>query len=260
MNGRSGIFKFFLFLFLGAMILLQVLSMLQADRLYERLNALVSRLESSPVTSARTVEKPSSEKSPVFPEYPGDEGDWLVVRLEDEPTSLNSIVETSLYGSQVMGGNIFEGLLDLDLDSNDLKLKPFLAESYEMSKDGLQITFRLRDDIHFSDGHPITADDVIFTYQTIMNPGVDAAHLANYYRDINRVEKINDREVKFVMARVYFKSLEFACMRDVGILPKHIYDFNDPAEFNKRRDQSSRQRALLVREMGRRAGNRAEKK
>ncbi|GAH03009.1 unnamed protein product, partial [marine sediment metagenome] len=95
-----------------------------------------------------------------------------------------------------------------------------------------ETSFRLRDDIHFSDGHPITADDVIFSYETIVNPGVDAASLANYYRDIDRVERINDREVKFYMKRVYFKSLEFCSGMD--ILPEHIYKFDDPDEFNKR--------------------------
>ncbi len=45
MNGRSGLFKFFLFLFLACIILLQVLSMVQADRLYERLNHLIDRWE-----------------------------------------------------------------------------------------------------------------------------------------------------------------------------------------------------------------------
>ena len=74
MNGRSGVFKFFLFLFLGVIITLQVLSILQADRVFERLNALVGRLESSPVTPAKLI----SEKSSDFQEYPGDEGDWLV--------------------------------------------------------------------------------------------------------------------------------------------------------------------------------------
>ena len=45
MNGRSGVFKFFLFLFLALMILLQILSMVQADRLYERLNFLIDKWE-----------------------------------------------------------------------------------------------------------------------------------------------------------------------------------------------------------------------
>ena len=59
MNGRSGIFKFFLFLFLGVIILLQFLSMIQSDRLYERLNTLIGRLESSASAPASPAEKPT---------------------------------------------------------------------------------------------------------------------------------------------------------------------------------------------------------
>jgi hypothetical protein len=58
MNGRSGVFKFFLFLFLGVIIFLQFLSMVQADRLYDRLNTLIGRLESHASVPARSAEKP----------------------------------------------------------------------------------------------------------------------------------------------------------------------------------------------------------
>ena len=47
MDGRSGLFTFFLFLFLAVMILLQILSMVQSDRLYERLNQLIDTLKST---------------------------------------------------------------------------------------------------------------------------------------------------------------------------------------------------------------------
>jgi peptide/nickel transport system substrate-binding protein len=98
----------------------------------------------------------------------------------------------------------------------------------------LQIDFTLRDDIYFSDGEPITADDVVFTYKTIVTPGVDAASLANYYKDIDHVEKLDERRVKFVMKQVYFKSLEFT--GGMEILPEHVYKFDDAQEFNIRRD------------------------
>jgi len=229
MNGRSGLVTLFLFLFLFVMIILQILSMVQSDRLYERLNLLIDRLETAGAVRVAS-EKVSSADLP-GEEYPGDEGDWLVWRLGGEPSTLMEIhTSSSMYTRYIVSGNIFESLLRYDPD--EFKLEPFLAESYEVSEDGLEIRFRLRDDIHFSDGHPITADDVTFSYETIVNPGVDAASLANYYRDIDRVEKINDREVKFYMKRVYFKSLEFT--GGMEILPKHIYEFEDPEEFNKR--------------------------
>jgi len=229
MNGRSGLVTFFLFLFLALIIILQVLSMVQSDRLYERLNLLLDRLSSGGFVRMAGEEGRSADLP--MDEYPGDEGDWLVWRLGGEPSTLMEIhTSSSMYTRYIVSGNIFESLLRYNPD--EFKLEPWLAESYEVSDDGLETSFRLRDDIHFSDGHPITADDVIFSYETIVNPGVDAASLANYYRDIDRVEKINDREVKFYMKRVYFKSLEFCSGMD--ILPEHIYKFDDPDEFNKR--------------------------
>ena len=160
MNGRSGLATFFLFLFLLVMIVLQFLSMIQSDRLYERLNVILDRLSSSarPVS----IKQPSGSVDLSGKEYPGDEGDWLVWRLGGEPSTLMEIhTSSSMYTRYIVSGNIFESLLRYNPD--EFKLEPWLAESYEVSDDGLETSFRLRDDIHFSDGHPITADDVIFT-------------------------------------------------------------------------------------------------
>ncbi len=230
MNGRSGLTTFFLFLLLAVMILFQILSMIQADRLYERLNTLIDRWQSS--TPVRTTAQ-NNPDDPTNDRYPGDEGDWLVWHLDAEPATLNPITRRDAYAQWVVEGNVFEGLLQYDLDT--LELKKSLAADYSVSDDGLEIYYRLRDDVHFSDGHPITADDVIFTYRTIINPGIDCASLANYYQDIKRVEKISDLEVKFYMKKPYFKSLEFT--GGMTVLPKHIYEFSDPQEFNNRRSE-----------------------
>jgi peptide/nickel transport system substrate-binding protein len=229
MNKRSGIFTFFLFSFLSVMILLQILSMIQSDRLYERLNHLLGIMSSDSSFRAAQGQSKESPSGVSTKENPGDDGDWLVWNLDGEPENLNEITSTSLYARDVTSGMIFESLLEYDPDT--LTMRPLLAESYSVSKDGLEITIRIRKDVHFSDGHPLTADDVLFTYKTIINPGVDAASLASYYKDIDRVEKISDFEVKFIMKRTYFLSLEFT--GGMSILPKHIYEFKDPNEFNK---------------------------
>ena len=78
--------------------------------------------------------------------------------------------------------------------------------------------------MHFSDGVPVTVDDIIFSYETVMNPGVDAARMANYYKDIKQIVKVSEREVRFEMSRQYFKAVEIAGLMD--ILPKH----NDKSE------------------------------
>ena len=231
MNGRAGASSFFLFLLLSIIILLQILSMVQSDRLYERLNRLDKTLESVATTHS-AKEGPSSDVH--------DEGDALVWASRVEPKTLNPIsAENDVYSRWITRLNIFEPLLVYDFDSfatledKTMKLKPWLAESYEISGDGLEITFRLRDDIHFSDGVPVTADDIIFTYETIINPAIDAANIANLYIDVERAVKVNDRVVKFFMKRPYFKALPILSFWDVGILAKHIYEFSDAAQFNK---------------------------
>jgi len=234
MNNRSGLTAFFIFLLLIVMILLQVLSMIQADRLYERLNHLLNTLAArGPV---RTVKDSSDSTDLPGEEYIGDEGDWLVWRLRAEPRTLNPLtVEGSLVTRWITTGNIFERLFEYDLNVDKVKLKPWLAKSLEKSDDGLEMIVKLRDDICFSDGVALTADDVIFTYETIMNPGVDAPNLRNYYENIKEVVKIDERTVKFVFNELYWKSLEAVGIFEV--LPKHIYQFDDPSEFNSRRSE-----------------------
>ncbi len=228
MNEHGGIVAFFIFLFLSIIILLQILSMVQSDRLYERIN----RLEESFKNAAAIVGAKGRRgvSGGIDEEYPGDEGDWLIWRIGAEPATLNYITSKDLYANWIVGGNIFESLLEYDLDK--VELKPLLAESYEVSGDGLEITFRLREDIRFSDGEKVTSADIIFSYQTIINPKVDAHSLANYYYPIKEVSKIDERSVKFILREPYFKSLEIAGL--LPIFPKHIYEFSEAADFNRR--------------------------
>jgi len=228
MKGRSGLFTFLLFVLMLVMIVLQILAMIQSDRLYERLNTILNRL-----STARAVTKSTRPSAAASGEeqYPGDEGDWLIWCLDAEPATLCNIHASSgMYCRYITSGNIFESLLEYDPDK--MVLRPLLADSFDVSDDGLEINFRIRDDVHFSDGRPVTADDVIFTYETIINPEIDAASLAGYYRDVERAVKLNERQVTFYMKRVYFKSIEF--LGGMDILPKHIYQFDDPNQFNKR--------------------------
>jgi len=232
MNGRSGIFKFFLFLFLGVIIFLQFLSMVQADRLYERLNTLISRMEGHTSAPARTIEKPAASTASVFKEYPGDDGDWLIHGLDGEPATLGYFVEGANWSNRwIESSNIFETMVDYETD--EFKYRGILAEKFSISDDGLIIYFKLRDNIWFSDGHPVTTDDVIFTYNTITDPNIDAASYANYFRDVDHYEKINDKEIKFYMKKVYFLSLGY--LGGMPIHPEHIYKYKDAREFNERR-------------------------
>lgn len=232
MNSRSGLLTFLFFVLLAAMITLQVLGMLQSDRLYTRLNHMTDQLSGQQFTE--TLQNKNQAKLPnlPMPVYPGDDGDWLIWQIGAEPLTLNPLTSESETSTMLITtGYMFERLLEYDFDT--AKLKPWLAEISETSDDGREITVKLRDGVCFSDGVPITADDIIFTYQTTMNPGVDAARQRMMYTNFKDVVKINDRTVKFVLKEVFWKTFEAIGLFEV--LPEHIYKFENPADFNKRR-------------------------
>jgi len=160
---------------------------------------------------------------------PGDEvpvdGDWVVRRLGSEPKTLNPITARDMY-ERIVNEYVYESLLTRS--KKTLEIEPWMAESYTISDNHLEYTFRLRDDITFHDGTPMTARDVEFTFQRIKDPAVDAPHLRNYYRDIKSIEVIDDFTVKFVCAEPYWLALEFA--GGFPVLPKHIFE---KGEFNE---------------------------
>lgn len=153
-------------------------------------------------------------------------GDWLVRRLSAEPASLNPITSSDAAESTI-NGYIYEGLLEIDNDT--LELTPLLAESYTVSEDKLQYTFTLREGLTWQDGEPLTTDDVLYTFQVTQDPRVDAPHLRNYFKDLKKVEALDERTVRFTYAYPYFKALDM--VGGMGIIPRHIFDTGE--DFNK---------------------------
>ncbi|MGH7177174.1 MAG: ABC transporter substrate-binding protein [Tepidisphaeraceae bacterium] len=158
-----------------------------------------------------------------------EDGDWLVYNLPARIGRMTPFVNEDVYGSAIRA-RCMETLLTRDPDT--LKFKPLLAESYEMSKDGLELRYKLRRNVVFSDGTPFTADDVIFTFDWIMNPGVDAARLRSYYVEQQvSWQKVNDYEVLFRMKKPYFEFMSIT--GDVLILSKNFYSKYTPAQYNE---------------------------
>lgn len=171
----------------------------------------------------KSTESASNETSPEEPASEPVEGDWLIYHLSAEPATLNPVTATDAYEGIITGGNVYETLVERDNQS--LELKPLLAESWTISDDKLTYTFTIRKGIKWQDGVPFTADDVVFSYNTIMDPKVDAPQLRSYYQEIKNVEAVNEHTVKFTYARPYFLALEFC--GGIPIVPKHIFENGD---------------------------------
>ncbi len=166
---------------------------------------------------------------------PEQMGGTLRRNMSAEPQNLNPLTGKDLY-ERLVNNYVFEGLLERDLDT--LELKGELAASWEVSPDGRTITFHLKPEARFSDGQPVTADDVVFTYETVTNPAIDCRSLASYFADCERCEKVDEHTVRFVWKQKYFKSVEVSGGFS-PIIPKHLYekhvraDPQDPEHFNR---------------------------
>ncbi len=119
---------------------------------------------------------------------------------------------------------VYSGLMRKNTNA---ELIPDLAESYEISKDGLTYTFVLKEGATFHDGEPLTSDDVLFTLSQINDPVIKSPRKGSW--DGVEVEKIDDRTIKFTLRKPYSSFLENATL---GILPAHIWS-NSPIELNE---------------------------
>ena len=91
------------------------------------------------------------------------------------PDTLNPLLTKNVYVKDFLG-LIYESLFKLDRDQ---KAVPVLAEEWEVSDDGLIWTFKIRSDVQWHDGMPLTADDIIFTIKTLQNGNIDSVYKSN---------------------------------------------------------------------------------
>lgn len=109
----------------------------------------------------------------------------------------------------------FAGLMGHDSKG---ALVPVLAESYTVSPSGTVYTFTLRKGVEFSDGTPVTADDVAFTIQKAQDPALKSPEYSNWSNV--RAEAVDARTIRFTLPKPYAPFLEDATL---GILPKHVW-------------------------------------
>lgn len=141
----------------------------------------------------------------------------LVVALTSEPRNLNPIF------LDINAGNwpAFNGLMKFDTALNPAP--DLAAEMPQVSEDGRTVTVRLRDGVRFHDGQTLTAEDVVFTWNSIMDPGVatpvpSVMALGGLIDDVMAVDPLT---VQFQLSRMDPAFIEKLY---VGIVPKHLLE------------------------------------
>ena len=108
----------------------------------------------------------------------------------------------------------------LTVTNTDLTIGYDLATAYSASEDGLTWTVEIRDDVKFTDGEPLTAEDVAFTYNTVKE-----SSSVNDFTMLDYAESVSDTTVLFHMTRPF--SIWPYTMAIVGIVPEHAYNSAD---------------------------------
>ncbi len=145
----------------------------------------------------------------------------IVQAILSDPKTFNAVLSQE---SPNIFGITYEGLTKENVITGEVT--PALAKSWQFSPDKLSITFTLKDNLKWSDGEPLTVDDVIFSYnQLYLNEEIpsnsrDSLRVGKS-QTLPIVEKVNDSQVKFTITEPFAPFLQSTSL---SILPKHILE------------------------------------
>jgi microcin C transport system substrate-binding protein len=135
-----------------------------------------------------------------------------------------NIVVAGVKGSPEQGlGLIYETLTTSALDEANASYG-LLAESFSYPEDYSFVSFRLRPEARWHDGRPVTADDVIFSFESLK---ANSPTYAFYYANVSRAEKVGEREVRFTFDEKGNRELP-QIMGQLMVLPKHWWEGTAP--------------------------------
>ena len=122
--------------------------------------------------------------------------------------------------SHSIAGLIYNGLVKYDKDMN---IVGDLAESWDISDDGLVITFHLRKGVKWHDGKPFTAKDVLYTYQITVDPKTPTAYAGDFLK-VKKAEVLDDYTFRVTYDKPFAPSL---ISWSSAVLPRHLLEGQD---------------------------------
>jgi len=162
----------------------------------------------------QTVTPPprSSSSTPVT-------GDAIVEGTIGEASTLIPVLASD-SSSHAVAGQIYNGLIKYD---KDLRIVGDLAQSFDISPDGLTITFHLRKGVTWHDGAPFTARDVLYTYRVTIDPKTPTAY-AEDFKQVKSISAPDDHTVRVTYAKPFAPAL---ASWSSALLPAHLLEGQD---------------------------------
>ncbi len=153
-------------------------------------------------------------------DYPPETGGTLISAMTAEPSSLISMIAGESASSAITA-NIFNSLLKYD---KNLELEGDLVKSWEISSDQKTITFKLKPNLKWADGQPLTSADVLFTWQAVTDEKT-ASPYASDFQLVKKAEAPDALTFRVTYAQTYAPALD--SWAGLQILPKHLLQGKD---------------------------------
>jgi peptide/nickel transport system substrate-binding protein len=159
----------------------------------------------------------------------GRYGGAMVTANSGDPKTFNQwTADDNISGN--ITGMLYDSLITRD--SYTLRYESRLAYMPKISKDGLTYTFTLRPNLKWSDGYPLTADDVIFSLDVLFDPKIETLYINSLLIPVTqpngsvkqvpfKYEKIDDRTVRFTLPCVFAPAMDAF---GFNIIPKHALE------------------------------------
>jgi peptide/nickel transport system substrate-binding protein len=175
----------------------------------------------APATEAPATEAPATE-SPAATEAPAANAGTAIITFVQQPTTLSPLYASQWFAT-ITSQFFLKSLWSFDPDNNpipEIAAEIPTTENGGMSEDGKTLTVKLRDDVTWSDGEPVTANDFVFTYDMYMADANTVASRYPYEDYVDSVEAPDDTTVV-----VHFKEPFAAWLTSIfagGVLPEHV--------------------------------------
>ena len=158
------------------------------------------------------AERTSGDSGPAY-------GDIMVEGSIGDASNLIPLLASDST-SHGIGALVYNGLVKYD---KDLNVVGDLAESWEISRNGLVITFHLRKGVRWHDGHPFTADDVLYTYKVTIDPKTPTAYAGDFLK-VKKAEVLDPYTFRVTYDRPFAPALT---SWGAAVLPKHLLEGKD---------------------------------
>src|SRR5215212_8514569 len=175
----------------------------------------------SPVAAASPAASTGAASKPAAGTVPG--GTFVIASLGPLPKTAHPYPTSADYsdGWTQIAGIMFGGGM-LDQDANSLEYVPYAASEWNISQDHKTVTFKLRPDLKWSDGKPITVDDYLFAYSEAIKEENDFVGLD----DLERIESFTSPSAGTLVVTLkdtLAKDLAIGAANGIGPVPKHIW-------------------------------------